>query len=71
MGASREVPHKGTHREVNRIAVRGAVVCIAEYRDLIRRRYQEEAVRRRHRRGPHNLAHKTRRESQPFRQRHK
>jgi hypothetical protein len=71
MGASWELPHRGTCREVNCIAERGEVARIAECRDLIRSRDQERAVRRRQRPESHNLAHKTRRESQPFRQRHK
>ena len=67
-GAGREMPRRDTRREVNRIAVRVEVARIAGYRDLIRSRDQQGAARRRQPPEPHNLAHKMRRESQPFRQ---
>jgi hypothetical protein len=65
-----EMPHRDTRREVNRIAARAEVARIAGYRDLIRSLGQEGA-RRRERPKAHNLAHKRRRGSQPFRQRHR
>jgi len=68
MGASREMPRRGTRREVSRIAARGEVARIAGYRDLIRSRDQQGAARRRQSPEPHNLAHKMKRDSQPFRQ---
>jgi hypothetical protein len=68
MGVSREMPRRGTGREVSRIAARVEVARIAGYRDLIRSPDQQGAARRRQPPEPHNLAHKMRRESQPFRQ---
>ena len=62
MGASREMPRRGTRREVSRIAARGEVARIAGYRDLIRSRDQQGAARRRQSPEPHNLAHKMKRE---------
>jgi hypothetical protein len=67
MGAAWEMPHRGTRREVNCIAARGEVARIAGYRGLTRSWDQEGAAQRRQRPEPHNLAHKMKRESQPFR----
>jgi hypothetical protein len=67
-GASREMLRRGRRREVSRIAAREEVARIAGYRDLIRSRDQQGAARRTQLPEPHNLAHKMRRESQPFRQ---
>jgi hypothetical protein len=68
MGAGREMPRRGTRREVSRIAARAEVRRIAGYRDLIRTRDQQGAAQRRQSPPePHNLAHKMRQESQPFR----
>jgi hypothetical protein len=64
-----EMPHGDTRREVNRIAARVEAARIAGYRGLIRSLGQEGA-RRRERPEAHNLAHKRRRGSQSFRQRH-
>jgi hypothetical protein len=68
MGASREMPRKDTRPEVSRTAAREEVARIAGYRDLIRSRDRQGAARRRQPPEPHNLAHKMRRESPPFRQ---
>jgi hypothetical protein len=68
MGASWEMPRRDTGPEVSRTAAREEVVGIAGYRDLIRSRDRQGAALRRQPPEPHNLAHKMRRESQPFRQ---
>ena len=65
-----EMPHGDTRREVNRIAARVEVARIAGYRDLIRS-LDQEGARRRDPEAAYNIAHKRRRGSQPFRQRHK
>jgi hypothetical protein len=65
-GASWEMPHKGKRRGVNCIAARGEVARIAGYRGLIRS-WDQEGAPRRQRPDPHNLAHKMKQESQPFR----
>lgn len=61
----------GTSQEVVRMAARREVVRIAGCPDLIRSRDQQTAADRTQPQEPHNLAHKTRRESRPFRQRRK
>jgi len=65
-----EMPHRDTRREVNRTAARVEVARIVGYRDLIRS-LDQEGARCKERPEAHNLAHKRRRGSQPFRQRHK
>jgi hypothetical protein len=50
------------------MAARREVARIAGCRDLIRSPDQQMAAGRRQPQEPHNLAHKMRRESQPFRQ---
>ena len=60
----------GECREVIRIAVRAEVARIVGCRDLIRS-LDQEGARRRDPEAAYNLAHKRRRGSQPFRQRHK
>jgi hypothetical protein len=67
MEASREMLRRGTRRKASRIA-RAEVTRIAGYRVLIRTPDQEGAAPRRQLPDPHNLAHKTRGESQPLRQ---
>ena len=59
MGTSREVARMGTRREAAHMAVS---------RELIRSRHQRVVAGRIQPLEPHNLSHKMRRESQPFRQ---
>lgn len=66
--ARREAVHMGRSREAARMAPRREVARIVGCRDPIRSRDQQTAAGHRQPRGPHNLARKTRRESQPFRQ---
>jgi len=65
MEASREMLRRGTRR--NRIAGRAEATRIAGYRVLIRSRGQQGVALRTRAPGPHNLAHKMRRESRQIR----
>jgi len=67
MGPGVEMPRMAARREVGRIAARAAPAGIAGCRDLIRSQDQQGAARRSLPPGPHNLAHKKRRVSRPFR----
>jgi hypothetical protein len=59
MAARLEAARMGTSREAVRMAAGQDPVCS---------RRQQAVARRRQPPGPHNLAHKMKRESQPFRQ---
>jgi hypothetical protein len=68
MATCREAVRMGTSREVVRMGTSREVAHMAATRGLIRSRHQQAVAGRRQPPEPHNLAHKMRRESQPFRQ---
>src|SRR5262249_44964584 len=68
MGTRLEVARMGTRLEVARMGTRREAAHMAVSRELIRSRHQRAVAGRIQPLEPHNLAHKMRRESQPFRQ---
>src|SRR5215472_5973477 len=68
MGTSREVARMGRRREAVRMGTRREAAHMAVSPELIRSRRQRAVAGRIQPPEPHNLAHKMRRESQPFRQ---
>ena len=68
MGRRREAVRMGTRREVARMGTRREAAHMAVSPELIRSRRQRAVAGRIQPPEPHNLAHKMRRESQPFRQ---
>jgi hypothetical protein len=70
IGTRRQVARIGARREMTHIGGRQEVTRIGGRRKVIRSRAQQRAVGRMQAREPHRVdfAHKTRRESRPFRQ---
>ena len=68
MAARREATRMGTSRKATRMSTSWEAGHMAASREPVRSRHRRVVAGHRQPREPHNLAHRMRRESQPFRQ---